>query len=133
VNTVTFGGHGDSVLVSGSFDASVRIWDVKSKDYKPIMVLDEARDSVSCVLSGRDGGYEIISGSVDGRVRYYDIRMGRVTCDVIGASVVSLESTKDGKGVLVGGLDSCLRLVDGENGGLLRSYKRRSGKIRNLG
>ena len=120
---MSFGGVGDSVLVSGSFDASVRIWDVKSQNAKPIMVLEEARDSVSCVLCGGEGEYEILTGSVDGRVRCYDLRVGRVETDVIGASVTSLRRTRDGKGVLVGSLDSCLRLMDRDGGGLVRSYK----------
>ena len=121
INCVTFAGQGESCLVSGSFDASVRIWDVRSGSGSPIMVLEEARDSVSCIFAGE--GYEILSGSVDGRVRCYDVRMGRVETDVIGAPVTSLRRTRDGKGVLVGSLDSCVRLMDREGGGLLRSYK----------
>jgi mitogen-activated protein kinase organizer 1 len=125
INAVTFGGQGDAVLVSGSFDASVRIWDVRSQNTRPIMVLEEARDSVSCVLCGGSGQgeYEILSGSVDGRVRCYDLRAGRLETDVVGASVTSLRRTRDGKGVLVGSLDSCVRLMDRDGGGLLRSYK----------
>ena len=127
VNAVTFAGVGDSVLITGSFDASVRIWDVKSQNAKPIMVLDEARDSVSCVLAGqragRGGEFEIVSGSVDGKVRYYDLRMGRLETDVVGTSVTSLQRTRDGNGVLVGGLDSTLRLMDRDGGGLLKSYR----------
>ncbi|RFU33539.1 hypothetical protein B7463_g2829, partial [Scytalidium lignicola] len=130
VNTVSFGGAGDSVLVSGSFDARVRIWDVKSRSGNPVMVLDDAGDSVSCVLvggggerKGAIGEYEIVAGSVDGRVRYYDIRMGKLETDVIGASVTSLARTRDGKGVLVGALDSTIRLMDRDSGGLLRAYK----------
>ena len=124
MNTVCFAGAGDSVLVSGSFDATVRIWDVKSQNMKPIMVLEEARDSVSCVLAGQRGSeYEIASGSVDGRVRYYDLRMGRLETDVVGPSVTSLQRTRDGKGVLVGALDSSVRLMDRDGGGLLKAYK----------
>ena len=95
---------------------------------KPIMVLEEARDSISCVLAGREGvggkgEYEILAGSVDGRVRSYDLRMGRCDTDVIGTSVTSLRRTLDGKGVLVGGQDSTIRLFDRDNGGLLKAYK----------
>lgn len=122
INTVTFAGAGDGVLVSGSFDASVRIWDVKAQSMKPIMVLEEARDSVSCVWVN-NGGYEILTGSVDGRVRCYDLRMGRLETDVIGASVTSLQGTRDGKGVLVGALDGSVRLMDRDGGGLLKSYR----------
>jgi mitogen-activated protein kinase organizer 1 len=127
INAVKFAGAGDSVLISGSFDSSVRIWDVKSQNMKPIMVLDEAKDSVSCVLAGggagKGGEYEILTGSVDGRVRSYDIRIGKLETDVIGASVTSLQRTRDGKGVLVGALDSTIRLMDRDGGGLLKAYK----------
>jgi len=67
--------------MTGSFDATVRLWDCKSQSVKPIQVLDEARDSVSSlhVL-----GHEIVTGSVDGRVRLYDLRMGMLHVDVLG-------------------------------------------------
>jgi mitogen-activated protein kinase organizer 1 len=122
INCVCYGGAGESVLISGSFDASVRMWDVRNQSGKPIMVLSDARDSVSAVLVG-EGGYEVFSGSVDGRVRCYDVRMGRLETDVIGAPVTSLKRTRDGKGVLVGSLDSCVRLMDRDGGGLLRAYR----------
>jgi mitogen-activated protein kinase organizer 1 len=48
--------------------------------------------------------------------------MGRVEEDVIGVPVTSLSRTRDGKGVLVSTLDSTLRLMDRENGTLLKSY-----------
>ena len=120
INSVSFAGEAASLLVSGSFDASVRIWDVKSGNVKPIMVLSEAGDSVSCVLAG-DG--EIWAGSVDGRVRKYDLRCGKVVTDVIGSPVTSLKKTKDGRGLLVGSLDNQIRLMDAETGGLLKSYR----------
>jgi mitogen-activated protein kinase organizer 1 len=127
INSVAFAGNGDSVLVSGSFDASVRIWDVKSQQMKPIMVLEDATDSVSCVLAGPAAGaageYEILAGSVDGRVRCYDLRNGALHTDVIGLSVTSLQRTRDGRGLLVGALASSIRLMDRDSGGLLKSYK----------
>lgn len=119
VNCVSFAGDGDSLVVSGGFDTTVRIWDTKSTSYKPIQVLTEARDAVTS-LAVR--GPEVIVGSVDGRVRSYDIRMGRCTTDVIGASVTSLNLTRDGRAMLVGSLDSKLRLMDRDNGACLRAY-----------
>lgn len=116
-----FGGTDDGVLISGGFDTSVRIWDVKAQSMKPVMVLEEARDSVSCVVVGGKG-YEVLAGSVDGRVRGYDLRMGKVTTDVVGASVTSLQGTRDGEAVLVGALDGTLRLMDRSGGGLLKAY-----------
>ena len=50
------------------------------------------------------------------------MRMGRCTVDVIGTSVTSLDLTRDGKAMLVGGLDSKLRLMDRERGTCLKMY-----------
>lgn len=120
INTVTFAGEAASLLISGSFDASVRIWDVKSRSMVPIMVLTEACDSISSVLASD----EIIwTGSVDGRIRQYDVRMGRILSDVIGAPVTCLSKTADNKAILVGGLDSQIRLMDNSTGGLLKKYR----------
>jgi mitogen-activated protein kinase organizer 1 len=123
INTVCFGGTDDSVLISGSFDASVRIWDTKSNTQKPIQVLSEAKDSISCVLVNKNGGYEIVTGSVDGRIRYYDLRMGRMDTDVLPGPVTSLAAMKGGEAMLVGTLDGRIRLIDRSGGGCLMTYK----------
>ncbi|KAI1340990.1 WD repeat domain-containing protein [Xylariaceae sp. FL0016] len=119
INAVAFAGADDSLLVSGSLDASVRVWDVKAGSLKPVQVLAEARDAVSSVVVR---GWEVLAGSVDGRVRGYDVRMGRCVTDVIGPSVTSLALTKDGKAMLVGSLGSKLRLMDRESGTCLKTY-----------
>lgn len=66
---------------TGSFDATVRLWDCKSQSIKPIQVLEESRDSVSSL---HVYGYEIVTGSVDGRIRLYDLRKGMLLVDTIG-------------------------------------------------
>ncbi|KAF2801750.1 mitogen-activated protein kinase organizer 1 [Mytilinidion resinicola] len=120
VNSCAFGGTEGSVVVSGSYDGTVRLWDAKSQSYKPIMVLSEARDSVSSVAVM---GAEIVAGSVDGRVRCYDIRMGQMLVDVIGAPVTSLTPTKNTDSLLVSSLDSTIRLMDKPDGKLLKAYR----------
>lgn len=120
VNACTFGGAGGDVVVSGSYDGTVRLWDAKSQAHKPLMVLSEAKDSISsvCVVE-----HEIMSGSIDGRVRVYDLRMGMVYIDVIGHPVTSLTPTKQSDSLLVSSLDSTLRLMDKPDGKLLKAYK----------
>lgn len=123
INCVLFGGPEDSVLVSGGFDTTVRIWDAKSHNANPIQAFEEAKDSISDILVR---GHEIVAGSVDGRVRSYDLRMGRCTVDVMGASVTSLCGMRDGKAILVCTLDDTIRLMNfgGESDGrCLKSYK----------
>ncbi|KAF5607868.1 beta-transducin [Fusarium subglutinans] len=119
INCVSFAGEGDSIIVSAGFDTTVRLWDTKSNSFKPIQVLDDANDAVTCLVVR---GPEVLAGSVDGRVRSYDIRMGRVTTDVIGAPITSLSLTRDGRTMLVGSLDNKLRLMDRDNGSCLRAY-----------
>lgn len=68
-------------LSAGSFDATVKLWDLKSQSHKPLMTLSEAKDSISSICVW---GHEIFTGCVDGRVRTYDIRMGQVFVDLIG-------------------------------------------------
>lgn len=120
INSVVFAGEGDSLVVTGGFDTTVRLWDAKGAgSSKPIMVLDEAGDSVTAVAAH---GAEVVAASVDGRVRGYDVRMGRLTTDVLPASATSLCLARDGRTALVGSLDSKLRLMDRENGTCLKTY-----------
>ncbi|KAI8302475.1 WD repeat domain-containing protein 83 [Colletotrichum sp. SAR11_59] len=120
INCVTFGGDGDSLVISAGFDTSVRVWDCKSNSAKPVQVMDEAKDSVTALVV-RDA--EIVAGSVDGRVRSYDVRMGKCITDTMGASVTSLKLTRDGKAMLVGSLDSKIRLMDRDSGSCLKTYE----------
>lgn len=122
VNCVAMGGADDSLVVSGGFDTTVRVWDTRSGGSggaRPVQVLDDAADAISSVVVR---GAEIVAGSVDGRVRSYDVRVGKVTADVVGASVTSLCLTRDAKAMLVGSLDSRVRLMDRESGSCLRTY-----------
>ncbi|KAL1602072.1 hypothetical protein SLS59_005240 [Nothophoma quercina] len=120
VNRGVFGGDGDSIIATGSFDGTVRIWDMKSNAYKPIMTLDDAKDSITDVAI-HDA--EILASSVDGRVRSYDLRTGMCQADVIGFPCTSLDVSKKGTEMLVSSLDSTIRLMDRANGELLKAYK----------
>jgi mitogen-activated protein kinase organizer 1 len=120
VNRGVFGGDKDSIIATGSFDGTVKIWDLKSNAYKPIMTLDDAKDSISDIaISDAD----IVAVSVDGRVRSYDLRMGMCQVDVIGPSCTSVAVSKKGTEMLVSSLDSTVRLIDRTNGECLKAYK----------
>jgi mitogen-activated protein kinase organizer 1 len=119
INRGVFGGDGDSVIVTASFDGTVRVWDTKSSSYKPIMTLSDAKDSVTDVAV-HDA--DILAASVDGRVRSYDLRTGMCHADVVGHPCTSLDVSKKGTELLVSSLDSTIRLMDRANGELLKTY-----------
>ncbi|RAH80577.1 WD domain protein [Aspergillus japonicus CBS 114.51] len=121
VEAVQFAGDGDSVVVSGSADTTINLWDCKSNSHKPIQTLPEARDTVSS-LHVHMSTYSIASGSYDGRLRVYDIRMGRTTVDVLAHPVTSVRCSADGHAVLASTLDGRIRMLDRSDGKLLQAF-----------
>ncbi|KAL8358228.1 hypothetical protein RB598_002816 [Gaeumannomyces tritici] len=122
VNCVAFAGDGDSVLASGGFDTTVKLWDCKGggNGGRPVQTLADAKDGVSAIVVR---GPEVVAGSVDGRVRAYDVRMGRCVVDVAAGPVTSLSMARDGAALLVGSLGPAgLRLMDRTSGACLRTY-----------
>lgn len=87
VNACALAGEGESVVVSGSYDSTVKLWDTKARSERPLMTLSEAKDSVSTIDVS---GTEIVAGSIDGKVRCYDVRKGLVETDVIGGTLLGL-------------------------------------------
>lgn len=108
-----------SVVASGSYDATVRLWDTKSNSGVPIQVLDQAKDSVTSIVI-RDR--QIIAGSADGKVRTYDLRKGQLQTDTIAQPVTSIQLSSSQETVLVSSLDSSIRLLDANNGGLMSTF-----------
>ncbi|WAR24103.1 WDR83-like protein [Mya arenaria] len=112
VNCVRFNEE-SSLVLSGSIDSTVKIFDLKSRKMEPVQVLDEAKDSVTCI---QVSDHEILTGSADGRIRRYDLRVGKLCTDLIGKSVTSVTFTRDSQ--YVGHkntdcrIDSCLNAKD---------------------
>lgn len=109
-----------SVLATGSYDATLRLWDLKSNSRIPIQILDDARDSVTSICIQE---YEILCGSVDGHIRCYDIRTGNLTDDSLNVPVSCVSLAKDNTSFLASTLDSCVRLLDKVTGNVLNEYK----------
>ncbi|KAB8205325.1 WD40-repeat-containing domain protein [Aspergillus parasiticus] len=121
VEAVQFAGEGDSVVVSGSADTTINLWDTRSNSTKPIQTLTEASDTVSSIHV-HTPTYSIASGSYDGRARIYDVRMGRTTVDVLAHPVTSVRCSTDGNALLASTLDSRIRMLDRTDGKLLQAF-----------
>ena len=119
VNAVSFNPQ-ETVLVSGSYDCSVRIWDLKSQSLEPIQILKEAKDSITKVHVLDD---KIIAACVDGSVRKYDLRMGTMITDYFDFTINSLDISPDEKFMLVSGLDNSIKLFENENSEIVKVFK----------
>ena len=97
-----------SLIASGSFDQSVRIWEVKTgKLVKTIEAHDQPVTSVHFI---RDGSI-IVSGSHDGSCKIWDTASGQCLKVLIDDKVPAVSFAKfspNGKFILVATLDSTL-------------------------
>jgi mitogen-activated protein kinase organizer 1 len=108
-----------TVAFTGSYDASVRVWDLKGNLRDPIQVMTEFTDSVTSLLVT---DHSLIAGSVDGKLRIFDIRMGKMTTDHVCQPITSVSLSNDRNCILVSSTDSTLRLFDKATGELLNEY-----------
>ncbi|GAM18603.1 hypothetical protein SAMD00019534_017780 [Acytostelium subglobosum LB1] len=120
INTIVVN-NDSSLLLSGSYDKKIKIWDLKSRNADPIQVLNEAQDSITSVIIN-DEDNEIISTSVDGSVRTYDVRMGKLRTDQLHHPLTSVYLTHDKRCLLVSSMDSCVRLLEKKTGDLLNEF-----------
>lgn len=119
INCVDFNEE-SSVIVSGSSDMSVRVWDCRSQSRLPIQIMEDAKDSI---MNLQVTDHEILTSSVDGYIRVYDIRAGSLISDKIGIPITYASFSSDKNCILVSSLDSKLRLIDKENGQLLNCFE----------
>jgi mitogen-activated protein kinase organizer 1 len=132
INALAAADKGEAYLSAG-YDGTVCIWDGRSsRDYKPIQVLKEAKDSVTdlyVVPPNASGGGSaaamgmIRTASVDGMVRTYDLRMGVLKNDNCHSSITSMAPTYDGQCMAISCLDGTIRLMELETGELLNTYQ----------
>ncbi len=108
-------GGGSEIYASASYDATVRLWDARSKSKEPLMILDDAKDSVSCISSGGKGVAQIITSSVDGKIRTYDLRTGQLIAEDISHAITSFAVSNDGRSIATSCLDGIIRLFDKYN------------------
>ena len=108
-----------SILLSASYDKTVRCWDLRSRSAAPVQVLADGADSVSSVATS---AHQVLAGGIDGAVRTYDLRAGTLTTDTVGQPVTHVALSGDGNCILAASLDARLRLLDLASGEKLAEY-----------
>lgn len=101
-----------NLLVSGSYDESVRVWDVRSA--KCLLTIAAHSDPVSSVDFSRDGTM-VASASYDGLVRVWERASGRclkTLCAARAPPASLVRFSPNGRFLLAATLDNTLRLWD---------------------
>jgi WD40 repeat protein/energy-coupling factor transporter ATP-binding protein EcfA2 len=121
VTSVAFSPDG-SIILSGSADDSLRLWDIESGT--EIRRFEGHTDDVTSVAFSPDGSI-ILSGSADDSLRLWDIESGMEIRRFEGHTddVTSVAFSPNGRTILSGSADTSLRLWDIESGVEIRRFE----------
>ena len=119
INTCIMNTYG-TLLLTGSYDATVCIWDLRSNNREPIQKLTDGKDSITSLAITTS---EILVGSVDSTLRIYDIRAHKMHTDPREESVICVRSVKNNTCALTACLDQKIYLSEISSGTVLKTYE----------
>ena len=111
------------MLVSGSYDEAVFLWDVRSGTV--MRSLPAHSDPVAGIDVVRDGTL-IVSGAMDGLIRVWDTGTGQCLRTLVhedNPPVTAVKFSPNGKFVLAWTLDDCVRLWNYVEGRCIKTYQ----------
>eukprot|EP01136_Pigoraptor_vietnamica_P020262 Opistho-1_new@68906 len=110
VNTCCPSRRGAPLIVSGSDDGTVKLWDARRRGEVHSMA---SRYPVTAACFG-DGGDEVITGGIDNDIKVWDLRKMEVsyTMPGHGDTVTGLALSPDGSYVLSNSMDNTVRIWD---------------------
>ena len=114
-----------NMIISGSIDGKVKLWDLRSRSFDHLQELDDFKDSVTHIDISTQ---QILVSCLDKRVRLYDVRFGRMFCDYMGEPATCASLSKDDQCILVSVLGNRILLLDKMSGELLNEYKGHTNK-----
>jgi WD40 repeat protein len=114
-------GSDSRTAVSGSYDKTLRIWDVESGQC--LRTLEGHTNLVSCIALGPDGR-TAVSGSWDKTLRVWDVKSGQCLRTLNGhtSSIECVALGPDGRTAVSGSQDNTVRIWDVESGQCLRTF-----------
>lgn len=119
---------GGRYVAVASWQREARVYDLESKDAKPLLILDRHRGNVNAVAFST-GGDKIFTASYDGGIRQFDLADGTFERELInlGWSVNVLKPLPDGEHLLFGVTDGkagVLNIAKGEEVKILPPHSR---------
>ncbi|TDZ28203.1 U5 small nuclear ribonucleoprotein 40 kDa protein [Colletotrichum trifolii] len=110
VNTLDISKRGEELLVSGSDDGSMGLWDPRSKN-----AVDHIQTEFPITaIAVSEAGNEIYSGGIDNDIKVWDLRKKAVVYSMLGHqdTITSLRISPDSQSLLSNAMDSTVRTWD---------------------
>jgi Prp8 binding protein len=110
INSMDISRRGEEMLISGSDDSTIGIWDPRSKNAVDYIQTEFPITAVAMSAAGN----EIYSGGIDNDIRVWDLRKKAVVYSMLGHSdtVTSLRVSPDSQSLLSYAMDSTVRTWD---------------------
>ncbi|KAF2735721.1 cell cycle control protein-like protein cwf17 [Polyplosphaeria fusca] len=112
INCLHVSKRGEEMLVSGSDDGYIGIWDPRKKDAVTYIQTQGNFPLTAITLS--EAGNEIFTGSIDNEIKVWDMRKRKVAYSLSGHTdtITSLEISPDNQTLLSNAQDSTVRTWD---------------------
>ncbi|CAN9219152.1 unnamed protein product [Alternaria alternata] len=110
INCMDVSKRGEEMLVSGSDDGYIGIWDTRTKDAVTFIPTDFPITAI-CLA---EAGNELFTGGIDNDIKVWDLRKQAVTYTLLGHTdtVTSLQLSPDNQTLLSNAHDSTVRTWD---------------------
>ncbi|KAI4456008.1 u5 small nuclear ribonucleoprotein 40 kda protein [Holotrichia oblita] len=110
VNSVQGARRGPQLLVSGSDDSTVRLWDIRKKI--PVSTMSTTYQVTA--VSFNDTAEQIYTGGIDNDIKVWDLRKNELLYSMKGHTdtVTGMALSPDGSYLLTNGMDNTLRIWD---------------------